>query len=549
MKNGPIMARINRRHFLLGAAGLAAGVAGLRIAGAALDTPKIIAGGIVGANAQAGHRLRTGDFPSVTEAHQHDVVIIGGGIAGLSAAWKLQQAGVKNYRVLELEDTMGGTSQSGSNAVSAYPWGAHYVPLLTQEATAAQELFQELGIIIGMQDGWPLYNEYHLCADVHERLYMAGRWQEGLVPQLGLTTTNRAQYEAFFTRMEYYKNRRGSDGKRAFAIPLAYSSTDTELRALDKISMADYMNQQGWNAKPLRWYVDYCCRDDFGAPSTAVSAWAGIHYFAARNGRSANAETQDVLTWPAGNGWIVQQLQQKLRGTLSTQQLVYAVETTAKGVEVTCLDLHRNISQRFNARAAILAVPQFVAQHLLKTSASAAPIPAPHYSPWLVANITVNIMPQGKGTRLAWDNVIYDSTLLGYVVATHQNLNRVQHETVLTYYWPLDQHTPAIARQNALARPYTEWQETILAELFRIHPELKEAVQRVDIWLWGHGMIRPVPDYIWNTARLADTPSPPVFMAHSDMSGIAIFEEANYHGVRAAENLLTFLGQPFRSSL
>lgn len=542
------MARIDRRHFLLGAVGLATGVAGFGLAGTPWHTPKTIAGSIVGANAQAGHRLRTGDFPPVTETHHHDVIIIGGGIAGLSAAWKLQQAGIKDYRLLELEDRMGGTAQAGSNGISAYPWGAHYVPLLTQEATAAQELFQELGIITGMQNGWPLYNEYHLCADVHERLYMAGRWQDGLVPQLGLSATDRAQYEAFFTRMEYYKNLRGSDGKRAFAIPLAYSSADTNLRAFDKTSMAEYMDQQGWKSTPLRWYVDYCCRDDFGAPSTAVSAWAGIHYFAARNGRSANAEQQDVLTWPAGNGWIVQQLQQKLRGTLSTQQLVYTVNTAAAGVEITCLDLQRNISQRFSARAVILAVPQFISQRLLKTSPPTAIIPAPHYSPWLVANITVNTMPQGKGTRLAWDNVVYNSPLLGYVVATHQNLNRVQHETVLTYYWPLDQHSPAIERQNALARPYAEWQATILAELYRVHPELKDAVQHVDIWLWGHGMIRPVPDYIWNTARDMNVP-PPFFMAHSDMSGIAIFEEANYHGVRAAENLLTFLGQPFRSSL
>lgn len=29
-----------------------------------------------------------------------------------------------------------------------------------------------------------------------------------------------------------------------------------------------------------------------------TSAWAGIHYFASRNGRGANTESQDVITWP-----------------------------------------------------------------------------------------------------------------------------------------------------------------------------------------------------------------------------------------------------------
>jgi len=28
----------------------------------------------------------------------------------------------------------------------------------------------------------------------------------------------------------------------------------------------------------LRWYVDYGCRDDYGAPASATSAWAGVHY-------------------------------------------------------------------------------------------------------------------------------------------------------------------------------------------------------------------------------------------------------------------------------
>jgi hypothetical protein len=42
---------------------------------------------------------------------------------------------------------------------------------------------------------------------------------------------------------------------------------------------------------------------------------------------------------------------------------------------------------------------------------------------------------------------------------------------------------------------------------------------------------------------------PPIFTAHSDMSGISLFEEAYTHGVRAAENVLAHLGIPYRSEL
>ena len=66
------------------------------------------------------------------------------------------------------------------------------------------------------------------------------------------------------------------------------------------------------------------------------------------------------------------------------------------------------------------------------------------YSPWLTANLTLDRWPDEKGLEPAWDNVIYDSPSLGYVVATHQNLTRHQHRTVWTYYWALAR----IARLN-----------------------------------------------------------------------------------------------------
>lgn len=536
--------RIDRRRFLLGSlAGLAA------LGGAATFAtakPPPIPGRIVGANAAMGHRLHQGNFPPVTKTTQTPILIVGGGIAGLSAAWALQRAGVKDYTLIELEENVGGNAQSGGNAVSAYPWGAHYVPLLTAEAKAAQTLFEELGVITGWQNGLPVYNEYYLCADPQERLYLAGRWQEGLVPQLGASAADHAQYESFFTVMEQFRRRRDADGKRAFAIPLAYSARDADLLALDGISMADFMQQRGWDSPALRWYVDYCCRDDYGAPAAAISAWAGIHYFAARDGHAANSEPQAVVTWPEGNGWLVKQMRARLTGTILTQHLAYALKTSAEGAAVQCFVAPQETSESVTASAVILAVPHFVAERLRPTPmASAVP---QHYSPWMVANITLDALPQGRGHRLAWDNVVYNSPLLGYVVATHQNLNRVQKETVLTYYWPLDHLPPPAARREALARPYGEWQALILKELLRIHPELTGHIKQLDIWLWGHGMIRPVPDYIWNPARaLAETP--PVFHAHSDISGLSIFEEAHYQGVRAAEAALTHLKLPFQSLL
>jgi hypothetical protein len=126
----------------------------------------------------------------------------------------------------------------------------------------------------------------------------------------------------------------------------------------------------------------------------------------------------------------------------------------------------------------------------------------------------------------------------------------MQEQTVLSLYWPLSDGTPAEERQAALDRSYDDWQAMIVAELETMHPGIRQHILAIDVWLWGHGMIRPLPGFIWSAARQqANLPQPPIFRAHSDLSGISIFEEAQYRGVAAAEQALTFLQQPFESSL
>ena len=123
------------------------------------------------------------------------------------------------------------------------------------------------------------------------------------------------------------------------------------------------------------------------------------------------------------------------------------------------LRLYVPVRGEIEADAVIFATPRFVAERLMSTGAD---MKAFQYSPWMVANVTLDALPQGRGTALAWDNMIYGSKLLGYVVATHQNLNRVQSGTVLTYYWPLSHLPPKEARAQAFARPYEEWRDIIL---------------------------------------------------------------------------------------
>jgi hypothetical protein len=67
---------------------------------------------------------------------------------------------------------------------------------------------------------------------------------------------------------------------------------------------------------------------------------------------------------------------------------------------------------------------------------------------------------------------------------------------------------------------------------------------------WGHAMIRAVPGFLWGGARQrASEPYRGIAFAHSDLSGLPLFEEAFDRGTRAAEWVLRELGLESESIL
>lgn len=224
-------------------------------------------------------------------------MILGSGIAGLSAAWKLGKLGHEDFLLLDGPEAFGNAAGSRYGDL-ACPTGAHYLPLPGPESTHVREMLLDLGIILRDADkDQPYYDERFILHGPEERLLRGGEWHEGLVPT---DAGDAAEHKAFFEEMARLRHVRGSDGRRAFVFPLALSSNDPSFSALDRVSFAQWLGDQGYRSATLRWYLDYCCRDDYGAGLDRVSAWAGIHYFAGRWGQAANAGENALLTWPGG---------------------------------------------------------------------------------------------------------------------------------------------------------------------------------------------------------------------------------------------------------
>jgi glycine/D-amino acid oxidase-like deaminating enzyme len=480
-------------------------------------TDRPIAGSFVNDAFQAGHLLRNhASLPAAKRVEKVGVVIVGGGIAGLSAAWRLRKRGFTDFVLLEMNDAAGGNARWGENEITAYPWAAHYVPVPGPKAIYVRELFEDLGVL---KDGQ--WNERYLCFSPQERLFLYGRWQEGIEPAIGLKPKDREQFQ----RLENIFTNYRSIGE--FTIPLELGRSN-RLSNLDRISFSEWLRQQNIDSPLVNWYMNYACRDDYGALAKDTSAWAGIHYFSSRE-----AEEKGPLTWPEGNGWITRRLLERVGENVRTNQMVHRITPGPRGVTVEAGDT------QFQSEFVIFAAPTFIAPYIVDNF---QPLHDFTYSPWLTANLTLDRLPDARGAEPTWDTVFLYSPTLGYVDATHQSIRSHIEKTVWTFYWALAEGDPAQNRRLLLEKDWAYWKEAILHDLERVHSDIRKCVSRIDIMRMGHAMVRPVPGSIFSAERqrLARRQGRILF-ANSDVSGISIFEEAQYHGVKSAEEILQLI--------
>ena len=531
---------INRREILAAFLGVPFALAACRRE----EVTPLPEGEIVGASDVFGHRLRENLHIEVPADAWSNIplVIVGGGVAGLTAAWQLRNSGFTDFTLIELESAPGGTSRSGSNRVASFPWGAHYIPAPMKENAPLVSLLDEMGVVEGKdKNGEPIIGEQFLCRDPEERVFYKGRWYEGLYLHAGENPTDQQQYQKFNTEVDHWIAWRDAKGQRAFTLPVSACSDDAEVTSLDRVSMSEWMDARGLTSPRLRWWVDYACRDDYGMTLNETSAWAGLFYFCSR-APAPNTESQPLITWPEGNGRLVQHLFDKSKANIQLDRAAIELIPTDKGVDVVTLDHNGREPRGFHAQRVIFAAPQFIARYIVRPYRDNPPphISEFHFGAWMVANLTLKDRPRRspRDFPLAWDNVFYESPSLGYVVATHQR-GIERGPTVLTYYYPFCDVDPRIGRTRLLETDWRGWAEVTLSDLSRAHADIRGLVERLDVMRWGHAMIRPRTGFVWGSARReAAKPFRSIHFAHSELSGVALFEEAFDNGLRAANEVL-----------
>ena len=513
-----------------------------------------------------GHRWRDGGFGTAerpSHFHRCDVLIVGAGVAGLAAARALREAGIEELVLLELHEQAGGNSRSHVMAGLECPMGAHYLPVPQAADHELLRWLHEIGLA-RHEMGRTVFEERHLCHSPQERVWHEGQWHEGLLPPLTAGTAAYEQAGRLTKRIEQVAAALG------FGMPSTRLAWRSGHDALDRQTFANWLDTEGITDPLLRWYLDYCCLDDYGAAASVVSAWAGVHYFASRHGfhapgLSVDSAADGVLTWPEGNQWLVRHLASPLGDRVKPGWLVSQVSELRDRVSVRATaapqgghgpaggDASSRSSgwgttapapQEWVAKEVILALPLAWSNRLLggthATLQGAARLI--RTSPWLLGHVRLDgALVDRPGAAPAWDNIVAGKSSLGYVDATHQTLGASGPTRLLTAYHAL----PLEQRAGLLDRSWADWSRWVVQDLAATHADLPEKVRQVDIVRHGHAMAVPLPGLRGSVdlAALRQAPlSARVQVAHSDLVGYSVFEEAFALGLQAGRRTAQRLG-------
>ena len=438
------------------------------------------------------HQVRDGKvFTRPPASARHDVVIVGGGVSGLAAAYQLQH---RDFLLLEKEPHWGGNAYAMEYDGSVYATGSAFLA----KDEHAYAFAKEIGLTplpINSPDGSILRGE--LVLDT---------WGEGL-NKLPYAASVRESFKKFKTEMVAIDVQKR--GKELFAKPFS-----------DFLKPYPAELKQWWdNFGPSNW----------GAASEQTAAGLAILTLQEMADESRG---DDRYTWPGGLGAITKKLAGILEANHKDRMFTGAttVAVVSEKEEVQITYVFGGELRTVAAKAVIMAAPKFITRRLVeglpeKQSDAMHQI---HYIPYPVVNLIFDqpVFNHGYDTWCP-GNSFTDFIVADWVIQKQPGYK--QKFNILTCYTPMKEEDRGYLLTEIGARKIAA---SVLSDFQKLMPETNVDPIEVHIYRRGHPMYMSTPGLFTEIQPLARRPMDRVFFANTDSEGP---ESTTNSGIQAAQ--------------
>lgn len=465
----------------------------------------------VKSNRSFGHLLRSLSKTAPVTERSVDYVIVGGGVAGISAATQLSG---KSFLLFEADDRLGGSSAADHWKDTVFAMGAHYE--LAYPASFGKEvidLMKEMNVI-RFNDYSKLYEfvdeQYVIKKAQMEQCYIKGELIDDVLADVG----GGAEFEKIVSVFK---------GKMLLPTRLI----EEEYHFLNTISFKEFIESKMELSADLERRISYQMLDDWGGRCDEVSALAGIHYYMCR---PYDEKDIPLFSPPNGNSYFIEKMVGYIDqpDAFEVNTLVRSIKEVEDGVEVEVITPDLEV-QLIRAKKVIYAGQKHALKYILKTE---KPLFENSYAPWLVLNFICR-----KGVDFdKWQNDVLTDKLefLGFVNSKAQKTRSVDYDVFTAYYCLSELDRNQLVKIEEAPGNFVESTIDLIEEETGTY--LRDHLEHVNIKLMGHAMPIPKPGYL--SFKDVPTHSSNIIFAGVDTGRLPLFYEACDSGIQAGKILL-----------
>jgi protoporphyrinogen oxidase len=428
---------------------------------------------------QICHQVRDGKvFSRPAVSARHDVVIVGGGVSGLSAAYLLRH---RDFLLLEKEPHWGGNAYLMEYQGNAYATGAAF----TAKDENAYHFAKEIGLEALPIDNWD--------GSILKGEFVPDTWGEG-IDKLPYSTSVKESFKKF--------------RKEMLAIDIHKRATE-----LFAVPFSDFF--KGYPEEIKQWWDGYG-PSNWGAATEDTAAALGVYEMHSIAGEKRSDQR---CTWAGGLGAITKKLADTLQPEFPERMqagaTTIAVVPSKNHVEVTYMQ--GSGLKTVAAKAVIMATPKFITRRIVEglPEKQSEAMHQMRYIPYPVVNLIFDKPVFNKG----YDTWCPGNTFTDFIVADWVIRNEpgyTQKYNIISCYTPMREEDRGYLLTDVSARKIAA---NVLRDFQKLFPGSNVDPVEVHIYRRGHPLFMSTPKLYTEVQPLVRRPMDRVFFANTDSEG------------------------------